>query len=133
MTEGKEDYGGGGFCLSCSRSRCSICCIMALRPNKYLSSCAVIWRGTTRNWFLVISGKEIGPRAGIRCVPHWNIRPAFQKTKQARKIDAAASAARGDRKMRVKRSRKTPNPRIKSGVSETKKRLPYEEMPAQSG
>ena len=48
-TIGAEDQGGGGFSFICSRSRCSICCIMALRPNKYFSNCVVMCRGTTKN------------------------------------------------------------------------------------
>ena len=42
------------------------------------------------NWLWAISEKEMGPRAGMRWEPHWNMRPAFQKVKTATTMPAAA-------------------------------------------
>jgi len=40
-------------------------------------------------------GKGTGPRAGMRCEPHWNMRPAFQREAAARRANAAACADGG--------------------------------------
>jgi hypothetical protein len=52
-----------------------------------------------------------------------NMRPVFQRMKTARTMDTMARAALRDPKIRAKRSRKTPRPRMTSIASGTKKRL----------
>src|SRR5216683_1030447 len=59
----------------------------------------------------------MGPRAGTRCEPHWNMRPAFQRMKMARTAETVARAALREREIRAKHSRKTLRPRIKSQQS----------------
>ena len=59
--------------------------------------------------------------------------PAFQRIKQKANVETIARDVFGLVKDFSRRSMMTARPRIKIRVRETKKRLPKDEMPAQSG
>jgi len=54
--------------------------------------------GTTKIWLWSTSEKETGPRAGMRCEPHWKMRPVFHATRRKMSAAATAKARRGERK-----------------------------------
>ncbi len=114
-------------------SRCSIWCSASLRRKRYDSSCEAICRGTAPNWLRATSLHDTGPRAGIRCDPHWKISPRFQTTNNVSAAQIPAHAARWFRIRAAIQWIASESPSTKNTVSDTKNRFPYDEIPAQSG